>query len=236
VNAASKQTLNNRFIAALPVDVAQKLSRHFEIVPLQRGAIIGRSGASVDELYFPDSGMISLIKPMSDGRTAEVGYVGIEGMSGVAALLDMKQSAVDRIVQMEGNARRIKTSLFREEMDRAPSLRQLVLRYMSYAIDQLVQTAACNRLHSLRQRCCRWLLTAHDNENKPTFALTHEFLALEMGVNRTSLSLAVGSLQKRGLIRYRRASVTILDRRGLESGSCECYDTLRKMGERIYPT
>ena len=101
-------------------------------------------------------------------------------------------------------------------------------------MNQLAQTAACNRLHSLRQRCCRWLLIAHDNAGEPTFTLTHEFLALMMGVNRPTLTQTVAGLRRGGLIQYARAAVTIRDRRGLESGSCECYESLRAECERVY--
>ncbi len=105
---------------------------------------------------------------------------------------------------------------------------------MYYSMNQLAQTAACNRLHTLRQRCCRWLLIAHDNAGAPTFTLPHEFLALMMGVNRPALSLTVSALQRRGMIKYARASLTVVSRAGLEEGACEYYATLRRECERVY--
>jgi len=224
----------NRFLQALPHAVSQRLAKQLEPISLGRGSVITHAGAPAGDLCFPDRGLISLVKIMEDGRTAEVGFVGIEGVVGVSALLGLEQSAFEAIVQVGGSARCIKTSVLRAEMESSLALKELVLRYMYYAVNQLAQTAACNRLHSLRQRCCRWLLTAHDNVGEGTFTLTHEFLALMMGVNRPSLSLTVAMLRRRGLIQYTRASVTIRDRRGLESGSCECYWTLRQECERVY--
>jgi len=225
---------SNHFLQALPRGVAARLAEELKPVPLARGTVLVHAGALAGHLYFPDRGLISLVKIMDDGRTAEVGCVGMEGMIGVPALLGMDQSAFETVVQLDGTGRSLKTSVLRAEMEASPALKELVLRYMYYTINHLAQTAACNRLHSLRQRCCRWLLTAHDNAREPAFSLTHEFLALMMGVNRPSLSLAVAMLQRRGMIRYKRASLAILDRRGLESGSCECYATMREQCEMVY--
>ncbi|HKU69909.1 MAG TPA: Crp/Fnr family transcriptional regulator [Burkholderiales bacterium] len=225
---------DNRFLRALARGLLHRLSECAEDVQLVRGTILTPPGGLAHHLYFPDRGLISLVKIMDDGRTAEVGFVGTEGFSGVSALLGMERSAFESIVQLDGSGRRIKTAIVRDEMERSAVLKELVLRYMYYAVNQLAQTAACNRLHSLRQRCCRWLLTAHDNAREPTFTLTHEFLALMMGVSRPSLTLTVAGLQRHGLIRYRRASLTVLDRAALESGSCECYETLRKECERVF--
>ena len=182
--------------------------------------------------YFPDRGLISLVKAMRDGRTVEVGAVGIDGMSGIDGLLGMEPSTFEAIVQIEGYARRIKVATLRAELEKSHDLKTLMLHYMSCRINQLAQTAACNRLHTLRQRCCRWLLVAEDNAGSP-FALTHEFLALLMGVNRPAVSLAIGALQRRGLIRNRRSLITVVNRRSLEHEACECYESLKRESERI---
>lgn len=230
----SGQPPGNRFLQALPHALSERLRGKFEAIPLDRGTILTHAGAPAGELYFPDRGLISLVKMMRDGRAAEVGFVGVDGVAGVSALLGLSESAFETIVQIGGSGRRIRTSTLRAEMEHSPALKELVLHYMHYTMNQLAQTAACNRLHSLRQRCCRWLLTAHDNAGEPTFTMTHEFLALMMGVNRPTLTLAVARLRHRGLIQYTRASLTIRDRRGLETGSCECYESLRQQCERVY--
>jgi CRP-like cAMP-binding protein len=224
----------NRFLAALPRHVARRLAPHLQPVPLQRGEIIAHAGSVSDHLYFPERGFLSLVKTLGDGRTAEVGVVGTEGVSWIAALLGIEHSAFETVVQLDGSGQRLRTSLLRAEMDESPALKELTLRYMYYAINQLAQTAACNRLHTLRQRCCRWLLAAHDNARAESFTLTHEFLALMMGVNRPALTLTVGALQRSGAIRYQRASLTVLDRRLLEAETCECYDSLRQEIARVY--
>jgi CRP-like cAMP-binding protein len=226
--------LGNRFLRALPRHVSKALAEHVTTVPLERGMVLVHAGTPTGHLYFPDRGLISLVKIMTDGRTAEVGCIGIDGLAGVSGLLGMEQAMFESMVQIPGSAQSIKTTVLRAELEGSPVLRELVLRWMHFYVDQLAQTAACNRLHSLKERCCRWLLIAHDNAREETFTLTHEFLALMMGVNRPSLTLAVAALQRRGLIEYKRASVSILDRRGLEDGACECYGALRRELDRIY--
>lgn len=224
----------NRLLTALPSDVLARLSGHLEPIDLPRRLLIIETGVVPRYLHFPESGLISLVKVMGDGRTAEVGAVGPEGMVGVTSLLGMPEPAIEAIVQIDGSGHRIDASVLRAEMAQSPPLRELALRYMHYRIDQLAQTAACNRLHTLRQRCCRWLLAAHDSVQLPTFVLTHEFLALMMGANRPRLTTTLQGLQKAGFVRYRYASVTIADRAALEGGTCECYGTLRQEAERIY--
>lgn len=230
----AEEPLGNRFLAALPPDVALRLAGQLERLPLPRGMVLAHPGALAGGLYFLDRGLVSLVKIMGDGRTAEVGFVGIEGIVGLPALLGLEHAAFEAIVQLDGAGRSIRTRVLRAEMEQSPVLKELVLRNMYYALNQLGQTAACNRLHTLRQRCCRWLLTAEDNARATAFTLTHEFLALMMGVSRPTLSLTVAALQRRGMIEYKRASLAILDRRSLEKGACECYGSLRQACDGIY--
>ena len=212
-----------------------RLANQFEPIPLTRGTVLSHAGGAIaHSLYFPDRGLVSLIKIMSDGRATEVGCIGSEGMVGVAALLGIKKVAFETIVQLDGEARTIETSVLRAEMEKSTAVKELVLRYIYYSMNRLAQSAACNRLHTLRERCCRWLLVAHDNARTPTFTLTHEFLALMMGVNRPSLSLTVAALQEQKLIQYTRASLTVLNREDLEKGACECYRTLQDECDRVY--
>lgn len=224
----------NRFLRAVPPAIAERLASAAEPVPMIRGIELVEAGAATENIYFPERGLISLVKPMMDGRTVEVGVVGVEGLSGVSALLGVPRSPFDAVVQVEGHAVRLRTTDLREEMERSPALARLVGRYMYFKMAQLAQTAACNRLHTLRQRCCRWLLVASDNARTGEFTLTHEFLAMMMGVNRPSLTMTLAGLQRRGLIRYRRASVDLLARPGIEEGACECYRALRQELDLVY--
>lgn len=205
-----------------------------ESVELARGQVIHHVDEVVNHTYFVDRGLISLVKTMQDGKTVEVGAVGIEGFSGCFALVSCEPAIFEAIVQIPGAAVRIGCDVLREEMAKNEAFRALVQRYLHFCLGQLAQTAACNRLHSLEERCCRWLLIAHDNVLADSFPLTHEFLAIMLGVQRTGVSLAMNILQRAGLVRYSRGIVTITDRRALEATSCECYVAIHSQLDRLY--
>jgi CRP-like cAMP-binding protein len=228
MGGSEDRAANNRLFAAFPRAVANKISAQLEVITLQRGTILHEPRAPVEYAYFPDCGLVSLVKVMRDGRTVEVGAVGVDGMTCIDRLLGMEPSTFETVVQVQGYGRRLKLTTLQAQLEKSHELKALMLRYMSYRVNQLAQTAACNRLHTLRQRCCRWLLTAQDNVQAPTYAITHEFLALLMGVNRPSVSLAIGALQRRGLIHCRRGSITVVKRQALEEESCECYESLKR--------
>jgi CRP-like cAMP-binding protein len=224
---------NNRLLMAFPPEILHRLSSRLEPIELRRRTVLVEPDIPAAQVYFPDRGLVSLVKVMSDGRTAEVGAVGPEGMLGVATLFGFAEPGFESIVQLDGSGYRIDIGVLQAEFSQSSLLKELLSRYLHHRINQLAQTAACNRLHTLRQRCCRWLLTAHDSVEVPSFTLTHEFLALMMGVNRPRLSTTLNHLQKAGVIRYRYASVTISDRAALEAGSCECYESLRQEADQV---
>jgi CRP-like cAMP-binding protein len=224
----------NYLLQALPQAVFERVRGHLELVPLTRREVIYRADSPVDHLYFVDRGLISLVKTMRDGRTVEIGVIGIEGLSGSNALFGIDAAVLESIVQVPGSAWRIRQSILRREIGESIELRDLLMRYAYFAINQFAQTAACNRLHSLEARCCRWLLMAHDNAREDSFSLTHEFLAMMLGVQRSGVSLTASILQRAGLIRYARGRVTIADRAGLEATACECYATMREDMDRIF--
>jgi CRP-like cAMP-binding protein len=228
MGGSEDRAANNRLLAVFPRAIANKIAVQLEPITLQRGMILHEPGAAVEYAYFPDCGLVSLVKAMRDGRTVEVGAVGIDGVTSIDSVLGMEPSTFETIVQVEGYGRRVNITTLRAQLKKSHELKALMLRYMSYRVNQLAQTAACNRLHTLRQRCCRWLLTAQDNVQAPTYALTHEFLALLMGVNRPAVSLTIRALQRRGLIHCRRASITVVKRQALEAESCECYESLKR--------
>lgn len=170
---------------------------------------------------------------MQDGRTVEIGVVGTEGLTAAHAIFGIDTAILESVVQVPGSAHRISAKILRREAARSEPLRNLLQRYAHFAVSAIAQTAACNRLHSLEQRCCRWLLIAHDSARAATFSLTHEFLAMMLGVQRAGVSLTANALQKAGLIRYARGQVTVADRLGLEAVACECYATISEQVHRF---
>jgi CRP-like cAMP-binding protein len=225
----------NRMLRALPDATVRRLRPALEPVRTVRGQIIDHVDGAVKHLYFVNKGIVSLIKTMKDGRTVEIGAVGIEGVTDPNALFGVIDTALlEAIVQVPGTAFRIGRDILRREMARDQALRELMGHYAHLFVDQIVQTAACNRLHSLEERCCRWLLTAHDSALSDTFPLTHEFLAMMLGVQRAGVSIAAKLLQRAGLIEYRRGEVTVSDRAGLEDAACECYGAIRTEFDKLY--
>ena len=227
--------LANRILLALPRAALQRIRHHLTPVVLERGQVIYHPDATIRKLYFVNRGLVSLVRTMRDGRTVEVGSIGIEGVTGFSALLGIESATFECIVQVPGIALCGSLDALRPEARRSQHLAHLAHRYYQLVIGQIAQTAACNRLHSLEQRCCRWLLIAHDSVRTDSFPLTHEFLAMMLGVQRAGVSIAAKALQQAGLIRYVRGHMTIVDRAGLEAATCECYDTIRHMTDRLFP-
>jgi CRP-like cAMP-binding protein len=228
--------LANRILLALPRATLQRITPHLQPVALQRGQVIYHPGSQIEKLYFVNRGLVSLVRTMRDGRTVEIGAVGIEGVTGLAALLGIDSATLECIVQIPGAALCGSLNILRSEMGRGKSLQLLLHRYFHLVVSQVAQTAACNRLHSLEERCCRWLLIAHDSARSDSFLVTHEFLAMMLGVQRGGVSIAANALQQAGLIRYSRGRMTITDRHGLEKAACECYGTIRHLVDRLFRT
>jgi CRP-like cAMP-binding protein len=227
--------LANRILLALPSEELQRIRHHLTPVVLERGQVIYHPDATIKKLYFVNRGLISLVRTMKDGRTVEVGTIGIEGLAGFPALLDIDRATLECVVQLSGNALCGSLDVLRYELSQNQHFAGLLHRYYHLIVGQIAQTAACNRLHSLEQRCCRWLLVAHDNARSDSFLLTQEFLAAMLGVQRAGVSIAAKSLQQAGLIRYNRGHMTITDRVGLEAASCECFDSIRHLTDHLFP-
>jgi len=221
----------NRLLAAMPVSVLSQIAAEFESVVLEHGHVLLHSGVAAQHAYFPDAGLVSMVKVMRDGRSVEIGAVGNEGLVGANTVFGTFASAFDMVVQVEGRARRIDANLLHRSVEASAEAKGLIMRYLAYREIQYAQTAACNRLHTLRQRCCRWLLTAYDNSEGDVVRLTHDFLALMMGVTRPALSLILENLQRQGLIERGRGSLAIRNRQALADGACECYEALRAEAE-----
>jgi len=225
----------NRLLLSLSPATLRRLAPALEPVHTTQGQIIDRVDGPIKYLYFMNRGMVSLVKTMNDGRTVEIEAVGIEGITDPNAIFGVIDTALlESIVQIPGTAFRIHRDVLRRELERDADLRVLMHGYARFVVNQIIQTAACNRLHSLEERCCRWLLTAHDNALSDSFPLTHEFLAMMLGVHRAGVSIAAKLLQKAGLIRYRRGEMTITDRAGLVETACECYGVIRDQAATLF--
>lgn len=218
----------NGLLSALPRAEYERLAPHLEMVRLTPGKILYNAGETVRHAYFLKGGMVSLLSTTEDGRTIEVGMIGSEGMAGVPLILRSSAAPYQVMVQLAGNALRVRGEALREEFDRGGKLQDLLLRYTHSLLIQVAQSAACNSFHTVEQRLCRWLLVGRDRVQADTLQLTQEFLSHMLGVQRTSVTLIAGALQQEGLIRHSRGRITILDRRGLEAASCECYRRVRE--------
>lgn len=219
--------VRNGFLRRLEPSSLARLRPHLEPVELGRRQLIYAAGEPITALYFPDRGLVSMIKTMADGASVEVGVVGTEGAVCLSAMLGLPHAILESLVHVPGAAWRVRAPAFRAAVDADPALRALALRYAEFVLGQMAQTTACNTLHPLEKRLCRWLLAAHDSVGGDTIPVTHEFLALMLGVQRPGLSLAAGALRKAGLVELHKGAISIADRAGIEAAACECHHTAR---------
>lgn len=231
----SSRDIANRLLLAMPSSTLDSLLPRLDLVDLARGQILAEAGAPVEAVYFINRGLVSLLRTMKDGRAAEVATVGMEGLADPCTLLGLDHAILDVVVHVPGQAwrlpRRHLVSLLAED----EQARDLLERYMQWLVDQMAQTAACNRLHSLEQRCARWLLTAHDNARAASFPLTQDYLAVMLGAQRSSVAEITASFRDAGYIDYRNGQMHILDRGGLIRAGCECYREIRDQLAAILP-
>jgi CRP-like cAMP-binding protein len=224
----------NRLLAALSSRARAQLLRQSELVTLAHGHRAYEPRAPITELYFPQTAVFSMVREMTDGAGIEVGTIGREGVVGGSVLVGATSMSTRCIVQIPGRAWRIAAPALRAAVDQSIAngpdtadgsaiLGDLLQRYAQALFEQVSQTAACNRLHALEQRCARWLLMTHDRVDGDEIALTQEFLSYMLGVRRAGVTEACGTLQRSGLIRYRHGHITVVDRAGLEAAGCECY-------------
>jgi CRP-like cAMP-binding protein len=217
----------NRLLVALPKRDHDRLLPHLEKVTLPLRTILYEADGPIAHVFFPLDGVVSLV--IMDGVfTIEVGIIGNEGLVGTPVFLGSDRSPTKAIAQVPGTALRLEAKVFQNEMTRGGALHGLVQRYTQTMINQISQSIVCNRRHSVEKRMCRWLLMSHDRVGADEFPLTHEFLAQMLGVRRPTVTAVAGTLQKAGLISYHRGNITVLDRKGLEAASCECYQVVAK--------
>jgi len=227
--------LQNLLLAALPADDMGLLAPHLVQVDLDRGKLLYDPGDRIDTVYFPSDGVISLMTLMENGAAIESATIGPEGALGLMAAVAPRQALSRAIVQTPLKAARLSAERMHEAWERSPRIRDMVDRHGEALFGHAIQSVACNALHSVEARFCRWLLACRDRIDTDTVSLTQEFLADMLGVQRTTVTAVAGALQARGMIRYRRGVVDILDRPSLEAIACECYGAVKRNYERLLP-
>ena len=223
----------NRLLKALPRSDLRRMLSACENVELTFADVLYTPGERIRYVYFPLRSIISLVMSVDDSLSVEVGLIGNEGMLGIPLALGVFESPLSAVVQGGGSAVRMEAASFCVELRRSPALQNEIQRYTFVRMNHLAQAAACTRFHMVEARLARWLLMTQDRAHADTFRITHEFLAFMLGVRCVGVTNAASSLQKRGLIRYRRGNITVLDRRGLKSASCGCYRSDRESYERV---
>jgi CRP-like cAMP-binding protein len=225
------QDSENMILAALPPKEQSYLRQHLEFVPLKFGDVLWEADQPIEFVYFPTSGMVSLLAVMRNGATAEVGVTGREGFVGTAVILGARDAPIRAVVQGEGGGFRIESKLLQHILHQTPQLEQMLRRYAHALSMQLAQAAACNCLHQIPERLARWLKMAYDRTGSDLLPVTQEFLAQMLGCRRASVTSALGRLQKAGVIHPGHGQLRILDPKQLEQRSCECYHVMKELSD-----
>jgi CRP-like cAMP-binding protein len=226
----------NHLLASLPANEYALLQPHLKDLPLKQGTVLAEQGDPIEHVYFPHSGMVSIVIVLAEGeKSVETATVGREGAVSAVAGLGERKANARAIVQVEGHGARIAARQLQAAVKQSPFLRDFIVRYQEMLLHQAQQSTACNALHEARPRLCRWLLQTRDRLDTDVVALTQEFLAQMLGVRRTTVTELARGLQSKGLVRYKRGKIEILDRQGLEDCACECYDALRHQAEHYFP-
>ncbi|HAC64457.1 MAG TPA: Crp/Fnr family transcriptional regulator [Cyanothece sp. UBA12306] len=223
----------NQLLASLPDGDYEKIKPHLEQVSLDRGQLLYQENEPIKQIYFPEQGLIALMSVMEDNSVMEIGLIGHEGVVGYPVFLGGQSSPQRAVVQIAGNALALPTEIVKDLLQEGGEIRNKLLIHTQALLTQISQTAICNRHHTIEQRLPRWLLSVQDCLNQDKFYLTHEMIANILGIRRAGVTVAAGVLQKAGMIRYRRGWITIIDREGLESLSCECYQIVKREYYRL---
>jgi len=224
----------NRLLACLPCADFQRLRPHLRTIPSKVKQIFHPANAPVREVFFPNGGVASMTTVMRDGSMVEIATVGDEGFVGISALFGDGRVSGEAMMQVpDTSVEVLPVDVFRSELERRGPFFDCVQRYAQGLLSLMMQSTACMALHPVQERCCRWLLMTHDRVRQDEFHLSHEFLAMMLGSTRPTVTAVAGTLQKMRLIKYVHGRITILDRQGLESGSCECYSTVKTHFDRL---
>ena len=229
------QHQDNRILAALVPEDFAFLEPHLTFVDLPRGEILYEVGETIAYTYFPHDAMVSLVTIMHDGKSVEMATFGCEGLFGLVSAFVTRQSFGRYIVQLSGTASRVELNTMHEAMATRPAIQRLVLSFTEALMAETLQAVACNAVHNVESRCCRWILMSQDRAGQPDLPLTQEFLAEMLGVQRSTVSDVARAIQDKGLIRQGRGIITVTDRPGLEAAACECYAIIRQKFEQLLP-
>ena len=215
----------NRILKGLPPRETRLLAPHLRPLLLAKEDVLYEAGQRIKQVYFPEEAMISCLSVTAEGESIEVCVVGNEGIIGITSLFE-NVTAFRAVVQIPGRAYAVSCDFLQTEFGRCDVVHRVLLRYTNALLVQLSQTAVCNKFHSVEERFCRWLLTAHDKSPVRSIPMTHDALARVLGTRRASISGAAATFQRRGAIRYERGTISILSRQQLEADACECYETI----------
>lgn len=227
--------MENRILKALPGAEFERLATRLQKVHIKLHFNFYRAGVPIEYVYFPESALGSDLVTLSDGSAMEVATVGREGMIGLPVVLGSDKAVETCVCQVPGEAWKLPAVEFKIQIDQNQTLKLLLNRYTQAFISMVSQSVICNRAHAIAARCARWLLMTHDRVGSNEFSLTHEYLAVMLGVRRAGVTLAMGALQKEGLILYHRGVIKVLNRKGLEASTCECYHKIRAEIDRLVP-
>ena len=231
-NPAGKP-VSNKILLSISDSEYNSLRPYLEYVRLPNHLVLHETGGRLEFAYFPNRGLISLVVVMKDGRTAEAGVVGNEGFTGAPAAVGLSRGLLRAVVQVAGDEFRVKVGALQKTLQSTPHLQMMLNRYAAIRGMQVAQTAACNRLHDIKQRLARWLLMTQDRVDSGALPITHDFLATMLGTDRPSVSVAAGVLQNKKLIEYTRGAVKIVNRRKLEKSACECYAVIQQFEDDL---
>lgn len=223
----------NRLLRAIPAREYPAIAALLEPLTLETHAVLFEANQPIRSVYFFGTGVASMVTTMRDGATVEVSTIGNDGLVGVPLLLGVWSMPARCFVQVAGDAKKIEAASFTKAVVDHTGFRNLLLRYTQVLFNQVAQSVACNRVHSVERRCARWLLMTRDRVHSNVLPLTHEFLGYMLGVRRESVSVAAEALQHSGLIDYRRGKITIRDHAGLRAAACECYEVVRASFDEV---
>jgi len=235
MNTTPPSPAQNHLLGQLPHAEQQRWFPQLELVDMPLGEVMYEAGATLSHVYFPTTSIVSLLYVMENGASGEIAVVGNEGLVGISLFMGGGSTPSRGVVQSAGKGYRLKSQLMTKEFEKAGPVLHLLLRYTQALITQMSQTAVCNRHHSLDQQLCRWLLLSLDRLQGNELVMTQELIANMLGVRREGVTEGALKLQKAGLIQYARGHITVLDRKGLEKRSCECYAVVKKEYDRLLP-
>ncbi|HEV8369624.1 MAG TPA: Crp/Fnr family transcriptional regulator [Pyrinomonadaceae bacterium] len=233
VTSGPSEAVENRLLSGLPFDEYQSLRPGLQPVSFSLGQVVYEFGGHLDYVYFPTTAIVSLLYTMENGSSAEMGLTGNDGVVGIALFMGGGTMPNRAVVQSAGGALRMRAKVLQDEFAKGGQFQRVLLRYTQALITQISQTAVCNRLHSVEQQLCRWLLLSHDRVKADELIMTQELIGDMLGVRREGVTVAAGRLQDEGAISYVRGHITILDRAKLEETVCECYRVVKDEFDRL---